>query len=171
MLDGFSIREDESKRQLYVAMTRAKNNLSIHYNNTFLDDIYTDNLIVLNDDNKYSRPETITVQLSHKDVWLGSMNQNQQTIANLNSGDELIVDLKGCKTKEGRDVLMFSKQFIANMEIMIKNDYLPRRAQALFIVYWSGDEAEYSTRIVLPEICFEERKLKKILKTKKGNKN
>src|SRR5690606_16746541 len=32
LLDKFDAREDEKKRQLYVAMTRAKQNLTIHLN-------------------------------------------------------------------------------------------------------------------------------------------
>jgi ATP-dependent DNA helicase RecQ len=39
MLENYNSSTDESKRLLYVAMTRAKTNLTIHLNSNFLDDL------------------------------------------------------------------------------------------------------------------------------------
>jgi ATP-dependent DNA helicase RecQ len=44
MLDHFDANSDNSKRQLYVAMTRAKRNLTIHYNGSFLNNIEVEEL-------------------------------------------------------------------------------------------------------------------------------
>ena len=44
MLDDFNANSDDSKRQLYVAMTRAKQNLTIHYNGNYLDNIKVEEL-------------------------------------------------------------------------------------------------------------------------------
>ncbi len=44
LLNGFTPNTDEEKRQLYVAITRAKTNLAIHYNGTYLKNIKTENL-------------------------------------------------------------------------------------------------------------------------------
>ncbi|MFC3199499.1 ATP-binding domain-containing protein [Parapedobacter deserti] len=44
MLERFIPTTDEAKRQLYVAMTRAKRNLTIHVNADFLDSMTAENL-------------------------------------------------------------------------------------------------------------------------------
>jgi ATP-dependent DNA helicase RecQ len=44
MLENFNPATDEAKRQLYVAMTRAKRNLTIHLNGNYLDNITAENL-------------------------------------------------------------------------------------------------------------------------------
>ena len=44
MLENFDATKDEKKRQLYVAMTRAKQNLTIHLNGNYLDKLKTENL-------------------------------------------------------------------------------------------------------------------------------
>src|SRR5690606_8391981 len=44
MLENFNPSTDEAKRQLYVALTRAKENLIVHLNSNFLDNISADNL-------------------------------------------------------------------------------------------------------------------------------
>ena len=44
MLKNFSLINEEAKRLLYVAMTRAKKNLTVHLNANFLDNITTENL-------------------------------------------------------------------------------------------------------------------------------
>lgn len=53
LLDNFKLETDEAKRQLYVALTRAKGNLVIHCNGSFLDFIKTEDLSIINDDGSY----------------------------------------------------------------------------------------------------------------------
>jgi ATP-dependent DNA helicase RecQ len=71
MLNNFDISLEENKRQLYVAMTRAKNNLAIHYNGNFLDRIHVSGLQKLYDDTKYSPEDELHVILTHHDIYLG----------------------------------------------------------------------------------------------------
>jgi ATP-dependent DNA helicase RecQ len=39
MLENINPTTDDARRQLYVAMTRAKQNLTVHLNSDFLDDL------------------------------------------------------------------------------------------------------------------------------------
>src|SRR5690606_13122034 len=44
VLEGFDSYNEECKRQFYVAVTRAKNNLVIHYNGSYLRNIIVNNM-------------------------------------------------------------------------------------------------------------------------------
>ena len=70
MLNGFNPVTDEKKRQLYVAMTRAKSNLSIHLNGNYLDDISCVDLERKLDEHSYEDSNLLVLHLTHKDIWL-----------------------------------------------------------------------------------------------------
>lgn len=155
MLDRFTPQTDEELRQLYVAMTRAKRNLTIHYNGDYLDTIKVCGLKTFFDSNIYSPPCQLAMQLTHKDVVLDFFLFRQNLIAQLMSEDELIVDGNCCKNLRGQEVVLFSKQFRGKIEEMKQRNYIPKRAKVRFIVYWQKESSDYEIRIVLPEIYFE----------------
>ena len=155
MLDRFSCMTDESRRLLYVAITRTKQNLTIHYNGNYLDHIRTRNLEVIDDFNLYTRPNELTIQLGYRDIWLDYFICRQLLISNLVSGDQLIVDGHFCCNKRGQAVLRFSKQFVEQIETMKEYGYVPKKARIGFIVYWKKENTENEIRIILPEIHFE----------------
>ena len=163
MLDQFNSRPDEAKRQLYVAMTRAKRNLTIHYNGNFLDKgnfpgpLRTEDLIVINDARSYAPPAQLALQLTYKDVWLDSFLSSQNVIFQLSSGDMLTTEETCCRNAQGQVVLKFSRQFIKQLEALKQKQYLPATAKIRFIVYWQRENSEREIRIVLPELYFERR--------------
>ena len=154
MLDKFDHRTDEAARQLYVAMTRAKRNLIIHYNDNYLDNIKTQGLERVYDEQVYLPPTQLAIQLTYKDIWLDSLLSCQSPISQLNSGDELMVDGDCCRNLKGQMVLKFSKQFMKKIEDMKQKKYVPKTAKINFIVYWQRENSEYQIRIVLPEVYF-----------------
>ncbi len=87
MLENFNPATDEAKRQLYVAMTRAKHNLTIHLNGNYLDSITAENLEQIEDREKYLPPTKLAMHLSFKDVWLDYFITRQHLISGLTSGD------------------------------------------------------------------------------------
>ena len=97
LLDEFSIRTEEAMRQLYVAMTRAKRNLTIHYNGNYLDFIKAEGLEIINDSEAYLPPSQLAMQLTYKDVWLDYFISCQRLISQLNSGDVLAVKENCCR--------------------------------------------------------------------------
>ena len=56
MLENFKPATDDARRQLYVAMTRAKQNLTIHLNGNYLDDITGENLGKVDNRETYLQP-------------------------------------------------------------------------------------------------------------------
>ncbi len=155
MLDGFRPEKDEDIRLLYVAMTRAKKNLTIHYNGCYLDFINTENVVRVNDDNVYLPPCQLALQLSHKDVHLDFFMSCQHEITKLFSGDELAVNGEYCFNAEGHAVLRFSKQGINKIMSVIEKNYMLKSAKISFIVYWKKENTDNEIQIILPELYFE----------------
>src|SRR5690606_39274359 len=91
MLENFDTSTDECKRQLYVAMTRAKKNLTIHLNSDLLNGINAENLERIEDNQSYSPPVEIAMHLSHKDLWLDYFIMRQHLLSQLASGDTLLI--------------------------------------------------------------------------------
>jgi ATP-dependent DNA helicase RecQ len=142
-------------RQLYVAMTRAKRNLTIHYNGNFLDFIKTDEAIIIDDSKVYLPPFQLAMKLSYRDIWLDYFLSCQNLISQLNTGDVLTVDGECCMNSKGQPVLKFSKKLIKQIDAMKQKNYVPKLAKIRFIVYWQKENSEYEIRIVLPELYFE----------------
>ncbi len=161
MLENINTLNDEIKRQLYVAMTRAKQNLIIHTSGTYLDRIATENMIKIQDEQDWQPPTDLIVQLSFKDVWLDYFTTRQYHISQLIAGDPLIIKGKECLDKNGRTVLKFSSQFLQQMESFTRNNFYPEEAKVRFIIYWKKEGAIEEARIILPEIVFEKRLLEK----------
>ena len=158
LLESFNLTSDERKRQLYVAMTRAKSNLTVHINRNYLNFIKADNLIRALDTSHHELPGKLAMQLSHRDVWLDYFSSRQSLIDTLQSGDILQYKNNECFTDEGKSILKFSKLFTERLDRVRKTGYEPLYAKINFIVYWRKEAAEREIKIVLPELHFERNK-------------
>ena len=147
--------EDKHKRLLYVAMTRAKINLTIHLNSNTFDNITTENLERIEDNKIYLPPDELVMHLSFKDVWLDYFISRQCLISQLKSGDDLVIKECECLNAKGESVLKFSKQFVEQIEEMKIKNYELKSAKVNFIVYWKKEEPEQEVKIILPEIYFK----------------
>ncbi|MEO8111394.1 MAG: 3'-5' exonuclease, partial [Ginsengibacter sp.] len=155
ILENFNATTDEAKRQLYVAMTRAKRNLTIHLNGNYLDDITAENLERVEDRETHLPPSEMTMHLSFKDVWLDYFITRQHLVSQLTSGDMLTINNNECINARGQSVLKFSKQFLNTIETQNKKGYHLKQAKVNFIVYWKKEGADQESKIILPEIYFE----------------
>lgn len=155
LMDNFNPVTDEDNRLLYVALTRAKRNLTIHFNGTYLDGIKTEGLESFDDYEVYQSLSCITMQLSHKDVWLDYFMNVQNYISELHSGDWLTVEGDFCLNPKGRKVLRFSKQQWDRIEAMKQKGYVLKTAKVRFIVYWKKENTENEIKIILPELHLE----------------
>ena len=142
LLDEFSLNGDESARQLYVALTRAKNNLTIHTNRNYFDAINTDELERIYSKEKYETPNQLAVQLSYKDVLLDFFLTHQNLIEQLNSDEVLNMEGNFCCNIKGQKVLRFSKQMIEKIDNLRNKNYIPKLAVIKHIVYWQKEDAE-----------------------------
>lgn len=161
MLDDFNAASDDAKRQLYVAMTRAKQNLNIHYNGHYLDGINVDGLDRITNPSKHALPGSLEYHLTHRDIQLGYFNFIQRRLKSLKSGDSLLINEVGLVNKNDEQVVKFSKSFQEVRASLAKQDYQLIQAKIRFIVYWeyhneeSGEKREI--KILLPELHFEKQ--------------
>lgn len=155
LLDKFDFTKDDEKRLLYVAMTRAKQNLTIHTNCNYLDIIQVEDLRRIEDTIVYSPPEKILMHLNFSDVNLGYFEFIQRRIKLILSGDHLIPSMEGCLNTKGEIVLKYSKGFLCTIEDLKKKGYQIKSAKVNFILYWKDSEKEIENLIILPEVAFE----------------
>ncbi len=155
LLENFNPETDDVKRQLYVAITRAKQNLTIHVNSDFLNDVYDGDIEKVDDREIYDAPNELIMQLSHENVYLGYFEYVQNRISHLVSGDLLVVKEDGCANINGDLVLKFSRKFLEVIAAKKSKGYLLKRACINYIVYWLPEGKKQEVKIVLPEICFE----------------
>jgi ATP-dependent DNA helicase RecQ len=154
LLKDFNLESNESRRQLYVAVTRAKNNLHIHYNRSFLRILKTDNLEYTFDKTAYAEPESLMYALSFKQVNLGYFKYFQRQINGLQSGASLSVmeDGLGLPSSD-KPILKFSSAFRTVLEGHYTNGYKLKSAKVNFIVYWKNEDVEL--KVILPEVSLE----------------
>jgi ATP-dependent DNA helicase RecQ len=154
MLNNFNIYENSKKRELYVAMTRAKNNLSIHLNNNILDGLNADKLKIENDNKLYPEQDTIVLQLMHKDVWLSFFNnkKRQYLMKKLRSGDKLACRDNTCFDPANNEILKFSKAFISKLEEIKTKGYAINEVRVNFILFWKNEDSDTEVKIILPGI-------------------
>jgi ATP-dependent DNA helicase RecQ len=155
MLDNFNAATDEAKRQLYVAMTRAKQNLTIHLNGNYLEDITAENLERIEDKGIYLAPNEIVMHLTHKDVWLNYFISRQYLISSMITGDTLTVNGDELLNSNGKSFLKFSNQFKDQIKTMKKKNYELKAAKVNFIVYWKNGDMKQEVKIVLPELSLQ----------------
>jgi ATP-dependent DNA helicase RecQ len=155
MLENINFTSDETKRLLYVAITRAKRNLTIHLNSNFLDKLTTVNLERVENKENHSPPNELAMHLSLKNIWLDYSINKQYPISKLKSGDILMPVGDECQDCNGNSVLKFSKKFIKEIEDMKIKNYGLKSAKVNFIVYWKKEGTEKEVKIILPELYFE----------------
>ena len=154
MLNHFDISTDEKRRLLYVAMTRAKKRLVIHYNGSFEAGLNLPGLTITSEYNTYALPKEISIQLTHKDVRLGYFKFVQHRIKHIKTGDILNIDEEGCLDKNNESILKFSSKQLKEIKKLKAEGYLQKKAVVSFLVYWFDQENEEESLIVLPEIFF-----------------
>ena len=155
MLENFNPATDEAKRQLYVAMTRAKRNLTIHLNGNYLDNITAENLERVEDREIHLPPSELAMHLTHKDVNLGYFEFVQHRLNGIVSGDLLTKTDEGYANAKGDLVLKFSKKFIEVLNSQERKGYKLKEVKTNFVLYWKKPDEEKETKIILPELYFE----------------
>jgi ATP-dependent DNA helicase RecQ len=159
MLNNFNANTDDSKRQLYVAMTRAKQNLTIHYNGDYLNNINVEQVLRVKNDEHHSLPNHLVYHLSHRDINLGYFAFIPKRLNLLSSGDTLKINEKGLTNLNGEQIVKFSKTFQLVRESLENQGYQLAESKIRFILFWESNnentDDEKEIKIVLPELYFE----------------
>ena len=152
MLENFIPGTDEEKRQLYVAVTRAKNNLSIHLNSAWLDPYLVEGAEYVVDRKDYAQPSEMTLPLSLRDVWLDDCIHYQKSLGELRSGDELVVKDEALMRVGGEVVVRFSRSFRDKYNLLKSKGYALYRAEVDFLVWWKGQDKTDEILVPLPKV-------------------
>ncbi len=158
LLDHISVDTDESKRKLYVGMTRAKKELYLYYNDGEFERFLTSNAQVRTDNRIYERPREILMQLSHRDVNLGFFKDKKDIIRYIMPGTELEINSNGLSIINGKNaipIVHFSKNFMDTIEKNMKQGYRMERAYVRFVVGWTEKEDGKEYPIILPDLYFK----------------
>ena len=135
-------------RRLYVGMTRAKRRLFVHTNGNAFDALPADQYLI--DMNQYPMPEEITLQLTHKDVFLDYFKSRKAEVLALRSGMPLrFADNCLYETISDKPVVMLSQKMRDELVEWKKRGYRVADAKVRFIVAWKPidspkDEPEYA---------------------------
>ena len=160
---------DELHRAVYVAITRAKNNLYIHTLTSCFDGMNVDGVDKRLDDSVYQEPTEIVVPVSYKGVALDEFRFFKDDIAVLKSGDALSIKCESVDYKDGRAaqkwflhngvgnrVTQFSKAMDARIDEMLAKGYAPQSAKVRLVVWWKkqGEDGKEhpEVKIILPDI-------------------
>jgi len=155
LLSSLDISKDEDKRVFYVAITRAKSNLQVHYTGTFLNSIAAEPMIYQTDNEVYGDPKVIATSLTHKDVFLGFFAGKQYLMENLFSGSSLNVYEGGLCNVRKQELIRYSNAFKLKLEEYQQKGYKPVAAKVGFVVYWMDKKTEKEVKLILPEIELE----------------
>lgn len=155
LLGNFTPADDEDKRQFYVAITRAKTNLSIHYNGVYLKLFLVKELTYNEDRNTYPQPQQITMQLTHKDVQLWYFERVQHNINNLFSGSPLMIMEDGLGDSKGNLMLKYSQRFKEVLKGRYDKGFKIAAAKVNFVVYWKDEATQKEYKIILPVLLLK----------------
>lgn len=160
LLSDYYANTEESKRLLYVGMTRAKKSLTIHYNGRYLEEQrdvryrMIKNLDYKTDISTYEASNIIMLQLDYKDIYLSYFNNTQINVDNLISGDELKVDKNGCLDQSDNRILMFSNKFKDEIKSQQEKGYHMAKAKVNHILFWQEEGADKEIMVLFPEVEF-----------------
>lgn len=158
LLNHVALRDDTERRKLYVGMTRAKDNLYIHCNNGVFDTYQISGVEQIVDEEQYPEPQEITLQLTHKDVFLDFFKGKKDIIFRLRSGmplsvkDGLLYAELGGRTVK---VAKLSKARMTELEKLSAKGYRPRGGEVRFVVAWKGEGDKEETAVLLPNLYFK----------------
>lgn len=149
-----NIANNKTKRLLYVGMTRAKNNLTIHTTTDSFNYNHIDNFkyYVLN--NEYDLPNKLVFTLTHRKVALGYFAFTQKIVYQLEVGTPLTMIDNGRLVYKNHKVLKLSKSQVEDMDTLQESGYIFDSAKVKHKVYWYDQEKDEDFLIILPEIIF-----------------
>lgn len=164
LASGCSVADDDARRKVYVALTRAKDNLYIYSDNDAFSGLAAEGLVARNDDVMYGKPSEMVIQLTMKDVWLDDFFRRQNVIKGLMSGDALYFGEYQYQPSEksfllndeyNRPVVKFSKRFNNRLKEIMQNGYQPESAEINAILWWKNEHIDNPIMAVLPTMTFK----------------
>ncbi|MBR4619969.1 MAG: RecQ family ATP-dependent DNA helicase [Salinivirgaceae bacterium] len=155
LLKNERAESDEAIRKLYVGITRAKSRLFIHCNSDlFKPEAQKNKCIYLNDNNVYPEPDEITIQLTHKDVYLDFFKGKKSEILKLRSGQPLTFYNNYLLANDDRVALLSAKKR-DELNALYAKGYRVKSGTIRFIVAWKGKEDTEENAVVLANLTLQ----------------
>lgn len=158
LLDDFKVSSEADKRLLYVAMTRAKKTLAIHYAGRYLRHCgtYQNGMVPYldyeYDEISYPQSGLLVLQTGLKDVYLSFFYQSRNFVKKLQSGDEIKSDGNGCLDVRGNRLMIYSKKFKEKLQKYFAGGYHIAQAKVYFMYYWREEGREDEVLVMLPRL-------------------
>lgn len=145
LLDRFSIASDEKKRVVYVAITRAKETLEIHTNQSYFDRIKVDGMVVEEVAGAEDHPRCLVMPCGLRDVNLNFFKHRVMVhrLKGVRAGDRLeLVEnpWPQLMDKRGRPVGAFSRAFREKLERKFELGYGVGEIVVDHLVWWKDVE-------------------------------
>ena len=151
MLNRYDLRSDAAKRAVYVALTRAREELSVHYYGSFMEGVPIPGAAYQQDTKLWPEPGEIVLHLGHKDVILDFFKGKKARNLALRSGDALTAD-GSYLLSNGRRIIKLSHKCQEQLSSLSKRGYAIKDAEIRFIVAWKGENDTEETAIILPTL-------------------
>ncbi|RZL08959.1 MAG: hypothetical protein EOO89_22095, partial [Pedobacter sp.] len=157
LLSNHTLKTESDKRVVYVAITRAKESLHIHTDQSYFQNMEVPQLSLQQNDMQYPEPNLLQLELGMSDVWLGFFKResNQDGIKPLQAGQPLLIPsdpLTGLLDEVRSPVLKYSQKFKEKLQLFFHQGYQIDRAEVAYIVVWRCPDDGNSYRVVLGRI-------------------
>jgi ATP-dependent DNA helicase RecQ len=147
-------QSDETKRKLYVALTRAKLGLYVHYNGNYFQHIAARNLQKMEDNTAYNPYNYQILHLTLKDIFIGYSANYQPNIHVLSSGDRIGFQDYKFLNQQKKTIAKVSRNFEATLLDFENKGYKVIAAKVNFIVFWTQKTGE-RIKLVLPTLLLQ----------------
>ncbi|HHX79094.1 MAG TPA: ATP-binding domain-containing protein [Acholeplasmataceae bacterium] len=145
---------EEELRALYVGITRAKTNLSIHAKNKLFSSVKVDSLSNFDDDNEYDEPEVIEIDFDMRRVHLGYSEHVEENTNRLLPGYKL--RLENNNMFYGDNIVgKLSKKAMETIEQRLEKNYEIIDIEVLNLVYWYSEDLKREVLVTLPKLKFK----------------
>ena len=142
----------ENIRKLYVGMTRARKSLYIHTCAAIFDGIRHENVEYVEDNTPYSAPNDISVQLTHRDVYLDFFKDKKGKILSLRSGQPLWFKDNGFYSEAGDCVAVLSAKKRNELQEFYRQGFTVYAAEVAFVAAWRGENDTVESAVMLPKM-------------------
>lgn len=156
LLENYLLSSEERKRLLYVAMTRAKDFLSIHSNSLRFSTDRIPNIRLVENKAVHPAPSTLILETSMSDIWLSYYGEPwiKNAVEQLHSGQTLYAKSERpgrFYTQQNEEVAVLSKEFSEKLKGYL-GQYKVQEVQVGHIVVWFQEDTGRQLRVVLPRL-------------------
>ncbi len=142
----------ENIRKLYVGMTRARRTLCIHTCTAIFDGIQYRDAVYAEDNTLYDAPNDITVQLTHKDVYLDFFKDKKELILRLRSGQPLWFKDNCLYSVTSDCVAALSAKKRNELQELARQGFSVYAAEVAYVVAWKGENDTEESAVMLPRL-------------------